>query len=129
MDHDVAMLHQLAQNLAAARRGLLQRDRLLVAVEGREIKALPAAGERAALAVGLAARPLDPNHFGAHVGQHLAAEWRRDVAAEIKYPDAVENFFQWPSCRLSLRPRKLNSIVITIDSAVKACAYDRSELC
>ena len=76
LHQDVAAGDQLQRDLLAFRLADIQRDRLLVAVDADEIGAFLVPGidrRREAARVVAGARPLDLDHVGAQVGQHLRA--------------------------------------------------------
>jgi hypothetical protein len=85
LDHHVALLRKVARDLLAFGRLQVERDRALVAVDAVEVGGLGLAHAQAPVArVVAAARVLDLDHLGAHVGQHHAAPGARQDAGQVE---------------------------------------------
>src|SRR6185437_10495371 len=92
-DHDIGGGDEFFDDLAAFRRGGVEGHPQLVAVHRQEHRAaaLGPGADRDDRAVLAAAPPLDADHLRAEIAEQRGAEWAGDVAAEIEYPNAVEN--------------------------------------
>ena len=97
LDHHVGHRDQPLHQLDAARRGEIERDAELVAVDHVEGRRLLVDVERAALGCGVPTAPpievaarLDLDHFGAEVGEVARGERARPTHGEIDDAGAVE---------------------------------------
>lgn len=88
--HNVRLLHQLAENLFALLAFQVQRHAALVAVQVHEIGAFAVHNGEVAARIVAAARQLNFRHLGAHVCQHHAAVGARQHARKVQYFYSVQ---------------------------------------
>src|SRR5262249_31422157 len=91
-DADGALARELSEDLEALGGLEVERDALLSAVDGHEVRRLAADERRPASRVVALARLLDLDDLGAHVGEHHRAEGTGQHAREIEHADATKRF-------------------------------------
>ena len=93
LHQDVAIGDQPQRDLLPFRLADIQRDRHLVAVHANEIRALLGPRhERRSEAAGIVtgARPLDLDHLGAQIAQHLRAGGTREHTGQVEHAQPLE---------------------------------------
>ena len=91
LEHDVAPLDELEEELLALGALEVDLDAFLVAVEADEVRGLAAGQRRSPRARDVArASRLELDHLRPEVGEHGGAEGSRERVAEVEHPDVLQ---------------------------------------